>query len=130
MKAFFTAIFAIALFSTTVVKAQAPDPYPRAKIYINDQQSGQQVEATDDLAIQFKNALIDLVKITPRSRRIVRADGQLSDQSWYTISQMPAGSGVNGFQISLDDYSKGADNPFNFYTFSYHIGDMTLYSYD
>ena len=130
MKSFLTAIFILALFSAGYAQNQVVDPRQQAQIYVIDAQSGQEVPVTTDVAILFKNALLDLVKNTQRSQVIL--NGRLPQQEGrlFTVTQMGVETNVNGYQVSLDYPATDNSPATNVYTFAYHVDDNTLYFFD
>ena len=130
MRSILSALFVTAFFSISCAQNPVVDTHPQAKIYFIDIQSGQETLATSDLAILFKNALIDLVNHTYRSRSILRDAVPQSDGRIYTITQMGVETNINGYQVSLDYVTNDPNQPANVYTFAYHVDDNTLYYYD
>jgi hypothetical protein len=130
MKSFLSALFILAFVSVSYAQSPVVDQRPETKIYVIDPQSGQEVLANSDLAILFKNALLDLVRDTRRSGMILRGAVPQSDGRLYTVSQMGVETNINGYQVSLDYTSNGAGQPANVYTFAYHVDDNTLYFYN
>jgi len=130
MKSFLTAIFILALFSAGYAQNQVVDPRQQAQIYVIDAQSGQEVPVTTDVAILFKNALLDLVKNTQRSQVIL--NGRLPQQEGrlFTVTQMGVESNINGYQVSLDYPATDNSPATNVYIFAYHVDDNTLYFFD
>ncbi len=130
MKSFLTAIFILAFFGSGYAQNQVVDQRPQAQIYVIDAQSGQEVPVTTDVAVLFKNALLDLVKNTRRSQ--VLLNGRLPQEGGrvFTVTQMGVETNINGYQVSLD-YPATDQNPAtNVYTFAYHVDDNSLYFYD
>jgi hypothetical protein len=130
MRSFFTALFILAFFSLSYAQNPVVDERPEAKIYVIDTQSGQEMLAMSDLAVLFKNALLDLVKATRRSNAILRGAVPQSEGRVYTVTQMGVETNINGYQVSLDYPANDPNQAANVYTFAYHVDDNTLYFYD
>src|ERR1700722_11817073 len=129
MRSFLTAVFILAFFSFGYTQNRVVDERPEVQIYVIDAQSGQEVPVTTDLAILFKNALLDLVKNTDRSKAILSGAVPQQDGRIFTVSQMGVETNVNGYQVSLDYPATNQNRATNVYTFAYHVDDNTLYFY-
>jgi hypothetical protein len=130
MRSFLSALFMLAFFSISYAQNPVIDTRPDTKIYVIDPQSGQETPATSDLAILFKNALLDLVRDTRRSRAILHGAVPQTGGRIYTVTQMGVETNINGYQVSLDYQTSDQNQPANVYTFAYHVDDNTLYYYD
>jgi len=129
MKHFFLALFIFAFYSISYGQNPVVDTHPGAQIYVIDPQSGQETPTNSDLAILFKNSLIDLVRNTYNARAVLsRVAGQDRNRS-FTVTQMGVETNVNGFQITLDELQQNQQN-INIYTFVYHVDNNTLYFYE
>jgi len=122
----FTISFLLALTSISCAQGQVPDTHPRAHIFVIDPQSGQEVPATSDPAILFKNSLVDLVSNTYTARGMIYSTPGGYDN--ITITQMGAETNINGYKIAIEHHYPG-DRVVNF-TFVFHGDDNTLYIYD
>jgi len=130
MRSFLIALFMLALFGASYAQNPVIDERPETKIYIIDAQTGQETPATSDFAVLFKNALLDLVRDTRRSKAILHGAVPQSEGRLYTVTQFGVETNINGFQISLDYQTNDPNQPANVYTFAYHADDNTLYFYD
>src|SRR5476649_2274520 len=102
MKHFFLIIlFLIAINSTSSAQNPVMDRYPGAQIYVIDPQSGQETPVTTDLAILFKDALINLVRNT-YSANVALSGQRFAKHRFFTITQMGAETNVNGYQVVLE----------------------------
>ncbi|HZY36032.1 MAG TPA: hypothetical protein VFE53_05260 [Mucilaginibacter sp.] len=130
MRSFFSALFVFAFFSISYAQNQVYDPRPQAKIYIIDSQSGQEVETTSDLAILFKNALLDVIDNSGRSQAILQGAVPQQGGRVFTVTQMGTETNINGFQVSLDYAANNSNQPSNVYTCDFDIDNNSLYFYD
>ena len=130
MKLFFIAAFMLAFCSMSYAQNPVVDTHPRAQIYVIDPQSGQETPVTTDLAILFKNTLIDLVRNTNRAKTVASRFSPEYNNRVFTITQMGVETNVNGYQIVLDHWGQDQSQNVNIYTFVYHADDNTLYYYD
>lgn len=122
----FTFSFLFTLAVTTVCFAQngVIDTHPNASIYAIDYQSNQEVLATEDAAILFKDAFIDLVINTPAAMQYARG---LPGHKSFIIKQVDPKI-TNGYQLTLE--TKFLGQTATVYTFLYKIDENTLYYYD
>jgi hypothetical protein len=120
---FFTLSLLLAV--TIASRAQNPvrDTHPDATIFIVDSQSGQEVMATSDQAILFKDAFIDLVYNTSIAKMGLKAPGHKT----VVVTQSDPADG-NAYQLTINTRFLGQDALIC--TFSYNVDDNTLYFYD
>ncbi|WP_295673968.1 hypothetical protein [uncultured Mucilaginibacter sp.] len=130
MKSFFLALFMFAICSISYAQNPVVDTHPRAQIYVIDPQSGQETPVNTDLAILFKNSLIDLVRTTASANMVLSGLSPEFNNRVFTITQMGVETNVNGYQISLDHQAQNPEQNKNAYTFVYHVDDNTLYYFD
>ena len=99
------------------------DTHPTAAIFVIDYQSGQEVAATDDQAILFKDAFIDLVinTNTARQQRIVPG------HKTFVVTQLNPQTDGNGYQLSYQ--SKFLNQTITIYSFRFNIDQNTLYAF-
>jgi hypothetical protein len=119
----FLITFLCAAIGISNAQAPAVDKYPKASIFIIDPQTGQEAQATDDAAIAFKNALVDLVINTSHAKLTIKTPGKKS----FVITQADPANG-NAFQLTQQ--SKIFGQEVTNYTFSYNVDQNTLYYYD
>jgi hypothetical protein len=130
MKKILSALFVLTFCSISYSQDTIADRYPYAKIYVIDPQSNQEVEVATDTAILFKDAFIDLVRGTERSKKMLLDEPPQEGNLIFTITQLRAETNVNGYEVSLDYSGKDPNHPSNVYTFDYDIDNNTLYFYD
>lgn len=130
MKSFFIALFMLTFWGVSYAQNPVFDAHPRAQIYVIDPQSGQETPVTTDLAILFKNTLIDLVRNTNRAKIVASQVSPEYNNRVFTITQMGVETNVNGYQVAFDHWAQDPSQNVNIYTFVYHADDNTLYFYD
>jgi hypothetical protein len=105
---------------------QVRDLYPAATIFALDYQSGQQVPATSDYAIQFKDAYISLVNNTNSAR--AQMPKMVPGKKSVIITQADPQTNGNAFQLTLQSKFLGQTNII--YTYLYNVDQNTLYFYN
>lgn len=122
-------LIAILLFMITSISQaqnQVVDTHPGIRISAIDYQSGNQVFVSNDQAILFKNAFIDMVSGTRTGRSLLQRSG--GDDRRVIITQADPQANGNAFQMDLQRISGGQTS--TIFTFIYNVDQNALYYYD
>jgi hypothetical protein len=130
MKSLFIALAMFAFCNLSYGQNPVVDTHPGSQIYVIDNQSGQETPVATDLAVLFKNSLIDFVQSTYRARMVESRVAPEYNNRVFTITQMGVETNINGYQIVLEHWAQDPSQNVNIYTFVYHVDDNTLYFYD
>src|SRR5579859_7856127 len=116
MKKFSLLILSLLVYSVGRSQGPVVDTHPASQIFAIDYQSGQEVQAAGDQAIQFKDAFVDLVANTPQSRQILRAT---PGRKVAVIKQIDPSQKINGYQLTWQSMAFNRARPIC--TFYYNI---------
>jgi len=125
-----TILFFIAVISTSKAQQPVVDRFPNVQIYVIDSQSGEEVPATSDAAILFKDALVALVRSTSAAKQAIAAAGAEHISKVMTITQMGQETNVNGYQVMLERPGAQQSENVTIYTFVFHVDTNILDFYD
>jgi hypothetical protein len=126
MKRFTPILLFLLLAGICQAQNSVVDTHPNATIYMLDYQSGQDVLATSDMAILFKDAFIDLVNNTNTAR--FQRGRPVPGKKSITISQADPAQNGNAYQLTLQ--SQYFQQTITVYTFLYNVDQNTLYYYN
>jgi hypothetical protein len=102
------------------------DTHPTASIFAIDYSTGQEVPATYDAAILFKNSLIDLVTNTTTAK--LQLTKVVPGKKSFVITQMNPQTSGNTYQLALQ--SRFLSQTITIYTFVYNVDQNALSYYN
>jgi hypothetical protein len=127
MKSFiFFVSFLFAISSISHAQNMVADTHPTASIFAIDYSTGQETLVSYDAAVQFKDALIDLVSNTTIAR--MQLSRGTPGRKTFVVTQMDPQTNGNAYQLVLQ--SRFSNQIVTIYTFIYSVDRNSLSFYN